>query len=58
MTFADKSRYEMTFQQVAHKGGVYAINYIKIFQNAHALSVSVGNSYSEDQLMRTFLDNF
>ena len=24
----------------------------------HALSVSVGNSYSEDQLMHTFLDNF
>ena len=34
------------------------MNYIKIFQNAHALSVSVGNSYSEDQLMHTFLDNF
>ena len=29
-----------------------------MFQNAHALSVSVGNSYSEDQLMHTFLDNF
>ena len=24
----------------------------------HALSVSVGNSYYEDQLMHTFLDNF
>ena len=35
-----------------------AINYIKRFQNAHALSVSVGNSYSEDQLMQKFLDNF
>ena len=34
------------------------MNYIKIFQNAHALSVSVGNIYSEDQLMYTFLDNF
>ena len=31
---------------------------IKIFQNAHALSISVGNSYSEDKLMHTFLDNF
>ena len=36
----------------------YAINYINRFQNAHALSVSVGNSYSEDQLMHIFLDNF
>ena len=56
MTFADKSRYDRTFQQVTHNRG--EINYIKRFQNAHALSVSVGNSYSEDQLMHTFLDNF
>ena len=40
------------------KEGKSVINYIKIFQNAHALSVSVGNIYSEDQLMHTFLDNF
>ena len=58
MTFADKSRYDRTFQQVTHKGGESAINYIKRFQNAQALSVSVGNSYSEDQIMHTFLDNF
>ena len=58
MNFADKSRYERTFQQVTHKGGGSTMNYIKRFQNAHALSVYVGNSYSEDQLMRTFLDNF
>ena len=58
MTFADKSRYDRTFQQVTHKGGKSAINYIKKFQNAHALSVSVGNSHSEDQLMHIFLDNF
>ena len=58
MTFTDKSRYDRTFQQVTHKGGDSAINYIKRFQNAHALSVSVGNNYSEDQLMHTFLDNF
>ena len=44
MTFADKSRYDRTFQQVTHKGGEYAINYIKRLQNAHALSVSVGNN--------------
>ena len=58
MTFADKSRYDRTFQQVTHRGGESAINYIKLFQNAHALSVSVGNSYSKDQLMHIFLDNF
>ena len=58
MTFADKSRYDRTFQQVTHKGGESDINYIKRFQNAQALSVSVGNSYSEDQMMHTFLDNF
>ena len=40
------------------KGGESAINYIKRFQNAQALSVLVGNSYSEDQIMHTFLDNF
>ena len=58
MTFADKSRYDRTFQQVTHKGGESAINYIKRFHNTQALSVSVGNSYSEDQTMHTFMDNF
>ena len=58
MTFSDKSRYDRTFQQVTHKGGESEINYIKRFQNAHALSVSVGNSYSEHKLMHAFLDNF
>ena len=58
MTFADKSRYESTFQQVTQKGGESETNYIKRFQNAHALSVLLGNNYSEDQLMHTFLDNF
>ena len=38
--------------------GNSAINFIKRFQNSHALSVSVVNNYSEDQLMQTFLDNF
>ena len=51
MTFSDKSKYDRTFQQVTHKGGESAINYIKRFKNAHALSVSVGNNYSDDQLM-------
>ena len=43
---------------MTHKGGGSTINCIKRFQNAHALSVSLGNSYSEDQLMHTFLNNF
>ena len=34
------------------------MNYINIFKNTQALSVSVGNNYSEDQLMHIFLDNF
>ena len=58
MNFDDKSRYDRTFHQVTHKGGEFAINYIKISQNAHALSISLGNSYCEDQLMHTFLNNF
>ena len=58
MTFSWKTRYDSTFQQVTHKGGGSAMNYIKIFHNARALSISVGNSYSEDQLMHIFLDNF
>ena len=58
MTFAEKIRYDRIFQQVTHKRGESAMNYIKIFQNAQSLSVSVGNSYSEDQLIHTFLDKF
>ena len=45
------------FQQVVHKGGNSSINYIKRFKNAKALAISVGNSYTEDQPMHTFLDN-
>ena len=40
MTFAEKSRYDRIFCQVTHKGGESAMNYIKRFQNAQALSVS------------------
>ena len=57
MTFAYKSRYDRSFQQVTHKGGESAINYIEIFQIAQSFSVSVVNTYLEDKLMRTFLDN-
>ena len=54
MDFADKSRYDRTFQQVTHKGGGSAINYIKRFQNAQALSVSVGTSYLRTKLCTHF----
>ena len=42
MNFSDKSRYDKTLQKVTHKGGESAMNYIKRFQNAQDLSVSVG----------------
>ena len=58
MTFAEKIRDDRIFQQVTHKGGESAMKYIKIFQNAQDLSVSLGNSYYEDQFMQIFLDNF
>ena len=58
MTFADKSIYDRTFQQVTHKSGGSVINYIKRFNNSQALSISVGNSYSGDQIMHKFMDNF
>ena len=58
INFAEKSRYDRIFQQVTHKGGESAMNYIKISQNAQALPVSVGKNYSEDQLMHIFLDSF
>ena len=34
------------------------MNNIKRCRNVQALPVQVGNTYSEDQLMHTFLDNF
>ena len=58
MTFVEKRRYDRIFQQVTHKEGGSETNYIKILQNAQALSVSVGKNYSEDQLMHIFLDKF
>ena len=58
MIVFDKSKYDRIFQTVTHKGGESAMNYIKRFQNAQALSVSVGNNYSEYQLMKTVMENF
>ena len=49
---------DMIGQQVTHKGGESAMNYIKILQNSEALSVYVGNSYSEDQMKEKYRDNF
>ena len=54
MIFADKSRYDITFQQVTHEGGESAINYEKIFQNAQALSVSVGIAILRTKLCTHF----
>ena len=47
-TFAYLSRYDITFEKVANKGGYSAINYINRFKHAQVLSVSVRNNYSED----------
>ena len=58
MNFSDKSIYDRSFQQVTHKGGESAMNYIKRSHNAHTLSIYVGDSYSEYQPMHTFLDSF
>ena len=58
MSFSVKIRHDGIFQQVTYKGGESAKNYIKRFQNSPALSVSLGNTYSEDQPMHIFLDNF
>ena len=46
MTYADKSRDDSTFQQVTHKGGESAINYIKRFQKCvHNLVFRIAISY-------------
>ena len=58
MTFSDKIIYNRLFQKVVYKGGESKINYIKMFQNAKALEISVVNSYTEYQMIHTFLDNF
>ena len=41
---SDTNRYGRSFQQVTHKGGESAMNFMKIFQNAQAFSVSVVNN--------------
>ena len=56
--FADQSKYNKMFHQVVHKGGESAIKYIKIFQDATPLIISMGNSYTEYQSMHTMSDIF
>ena len=34
------------------------MNYIKRFHKAKKMAASVGNKYSEEDLMQTFVDNF
>ena len=46
------------FQKLLHKVGQSEIKYIKILGNYKALEISVGNSYSEDQLMHTLFEIF
>ena len=56
MTFAEQIRYDRPFQKVIQYLAQSEIEYINIFQNANALKISVGNSYSGDKLMHN-LDN-
>ena len=58
MTFSEKIRHDRFFLQVTHKGGESEMKYIKRFKDSRDFSVSLGNTYSEDQLMYIFLDNF
>ena len=58
MNFADQIIFNRMFQQVVHKGGESEINYIKRFHNTKALLTLMRNSYTEYQLMHTFLNNF
>ena len=58
MDIFDKISYSRIFHHVFQKEGYSSINYKKIFQNGKASEISVVNSYSEDQSVHTFLDNF
>ena len=58
MAFSDQIRYNKLFQKVIHMGRESEIHYIKIFQNAKAMEISVENSYTEYQLMHNVLYNF
>ena len=55
MTFSEKSRPNRLFQQVVQIGGESETNYIKIFQNAKTLAISMVNGYFEYQSIHTLL---
>ena len=57
MNFSDQSRCNRIFQQVVHKGGESAINYIKILQNTKDFQFQWEIVINKDQLMHTFLEN-
>ena len=57
MTFSDQSIYNRMFQRLIYKRGESEINYIKLFKIAKALEILVGQSYSEDHLMQTLLED-
>ena len=57
MIIVDKIRYIIMFQQVVHKRRESEINYIKRLHNDKSLATSVRNSYTEYQLMHTFLES-
>ena len=54
ITFSEKIIYDRFSQKVTHIGGGLEINYINIFQNAPALSVSAGKRYPEYQFINIF----
>ena len=58
MKFSNRSVYNRMFQQVVYKVRDSEINYIKIFHYSKDMEISVVNSYTKDQRMHTFLDNF
>ena len=57
MKFSDQYRYNIMIQKVMQKEEESALNYIKLIQNAKALVLSMGNSYTKNQLMLTFFKN-
>ena len=57
MNFSDKSRYNWLFHKVVHQGGGSEINYINTLKDYKTLEISVGNSYSEYQLIQTLFYN-
>ena len=57
MTFSEKVDMTGIFNSSHIKGGDLQWNIYKNL-NAHDLTISVGNYYSEDQLIHTFLDHF